>query len=49
MDVDFSDRIASSQPPPRVIHLRFGNMRRNDFSRISGETLAKDIRIPASE
>jgi predicted nuclease of predicted toxin-antitoxin system len=30
-DVDFSDRIASSQPPPWVIHLRFGNMRRNDF------------------
>lgn len=26
-DADFSDRIMSSTPPPRVIHLRIGNMR----------------------
>ena len=26
-DADFSDRIMSSTPPPRVIHLRVGNMR----------------------
>lgn len=26
-DADFSDRIMSSEPPPRVIHLRVGNMR----------------------
>ena len=30
-DVDFSDRIIISGPPPRVIHLRFGNMRKKDF------------------
>ena len=30
-DVDFSDRIIIALPPPRVIHLRFGNMRKNDF------------------
>ena len=30
-DSDFSDRIIISSPPPRVIHLRFGNMRRKDF------------------
>jgi predicted nuclease of predicted toxin-antitoxin system len=30
-DVDFSDRIIISNPPPRVVHLRFGNMRKNDF------------------
>ncbi len=30
-DVDFSDRIIISSPPPRVIHLRFGNMRKRDF------------------
>ncbi len=30
-DSDFSDRIIISSPPPRVIHLRFGNMRRIDF------------------
>jgi predicted nuclease of predicted toxin-antitoxin system len=26
-DADFSDRIMYSDPPPRVIHLRIGNMR----------------------
>lgn len=30
-DADFSERIIISSPPPRVIHLRFGNMRRKDF------------------
>jgi predicted nuclease of predicted toxin-antitoxin system len=26
-DSDFTDRIMSSNPPPRVIHLRVGNLR----------------------
>ncbi len=30
-DSDFSDRIIVSQPPPWVVHLRFGNMRRREF------------------
>lgn len=30
-DADFSDRIIISSPPPKVIHLRFGNMRKKDF------------------
>ena len=30
-DADFSDRIIISSPPPKVIHLRFGNMRKRDF------------------
>ena len=30
-DADFSDRILLSQPPPWVVHLRIGNMRRADF------------------
>jgi predicted nuclease of predicted toxin-antitoxin system len=30
-DADFSARMIVSQPPPRVVHLRFGNMRRGDF------------------
>ncbi len=30
-DADFSDRILISDPPPWVVHLRFGNMRRRDF------------------
>jgi predicted nuclease of predicted toxin-antitoxin system len=28
---DFSDRILVSSPPPWIVHLRFGNMRRKDF------------------
>lgn len=31
-DADFSQRIVLSSPPPRVIHLRVGNMRRREFS-----------------
>jgi predicted nuclease of predicted toxin-antitoxin system len=30
-DADFSDRILVSTPPPWVIHLRFGNLRRRDY------------------
>lgn len=30
-DADFSDRIMLSEPPPRVIHLRIGNMRLRDL------------------
>ncbi len=30
-DADFSDRILVSVPPPWVVHVRFGNMRRRDF------------------
>jgi predicted nuclease of predicted toxin-antitoxin system len=30
-DTDFSDRIITSSPPPRVVHLRFGNLRRNEY------------------
>ncbi len=31
-DADFSQRIVLSSPPPRVVHLRVGNLRRRDFS-----------------
>ena len=30
-DADFSERILISVPPPWVVHLRFGNLRRKDF------------------
>jgi len=30
-DTDFSDRAMISGPPPRVVHLRLGNMRMRDF------------------
>jgi len=32
-DTDFSDRILVSTPPPWIVHLRFGNMRRKEFHR----------------
>ena len=31
-DADFSQRIVLGVPPPRVIHLRVGNLRRRDFA-----------------
>jgi predicted nuclease of predicted toxin-antitoxin system len=30
-DADFSDRIIIASPPPWVVHLRFGNLRKKDF------------------
>lgn len=33
-DADFSTRAMVSQPPPRVIHLRIGNLRMRDFHKL---------------
>ncbi len=30
-DADFSDRIMQTAPPPWIVHLRFGNLRRKDY------------------
>ena len=30
-DADFSDMILLNQPPPRVIHIKLGNMKMNQF------------------
>lgn len=30
-DADFSDRIILHAPPPWVVHLRFGNLRRREY------------------
>ena len=30
-DIDFSNKIMLSNPPPKVIHIRFGNMKLKDF------------------
>ncbi len=30
-DVDFSNRIITAEPPPKVIHLRIGNMKLAEF------------------
>ncbi len=34
---DFSNRILLHEPPPRVIHIRFGNMRMTDFTSVISE------------
>jgi predicted nuclease of predicted toxin-antitoxin system len=31
-DADFSQRIVLHTPPPRIVHLRVGNLRRRDFA-----------------
>jgi len=33
-DTDFSDRIIIRTPPPWVVHIRFGNMRKREFHRV---------------
>lgn len=30
-DADFSNRIVLKNPPPKVIHIRYGNMKMRDF------------------
>lgn len=30
-DADFADRIISRPPPPWVVHLKFGNLRRREY------------------
>ncbi|MEO8074626.1 MAG: DUF5615 family PIN-like protein [Acidobacteriota bacterium] len=30
-DADFSNRIIFQEPPPKVIHIRFGNMKMREF------------------
>lgn len=30
-DSDFSDKVLLSEPPPKVIHIRLGNMRMREF------------------
>lgn len=32
-DADFAERAMLEEPPPRVIHIRFGNMRIREFHR----------------
>ena len=33
-DADFSDRMMVSTPPPRVVHIRYGNLRMREFHRL---------------
>ncbi len=33
-DADFSERMITNSPPPRVVHLRFGNMHKTEFHQL---------------
>jgi len=33
-DADFSNRIMMSSPPPWIVHLRIGNVRRQEFHQL---------------
>lgn len=50
-DADFSDRIITRTPPPWVVHLRFGNLRRKEFHALLArvwpqvETLLKNHKL----
>lgn len=50
-DADFSDRILMSEPPPRIIHLRIGNLFVRDFHRVIGsvreevKSLSRDYKL----
>jgi predicted nuclease of predicted toxin-antitoxin system len=50
-DADFSDRMITHSPPPWVVHLRFGNLRKNDFHAVLArvwpqiETLLKTYKL----
>lgn len=47
-DSDFSDRILFSNPPPRVIHLRVGNVSMRDFHRIVG-SIWDEVKVLSTE
>jgi predicted nuclease of predicted toxin-antitoxin system len=40
-DADFSDRIIVQSPPPWVVHLRFGNLRRKEFHALLAQVWPK--------
>jgi predicted nuclease of predicted toxin-antitoxin system len=50
-DADFSHRMLKDVPPPWIVHLRFGNLRKRDFHQILGrmwpriETMLKTHKI----
>ena len=50
-DADFSDRIILDTPPPWVVHLRFGNLRRQNYHAVLArawpqvETLLKSHKL----
>lgn len=44
-DVDFSNRIVATQPPPKVIHIKVGNMRMSDFHSFMNNNWEEIVRL----
>ena len=40
-DADFSDRIIVQSPPPWVVHIRFGNLRKKEFHAVLAQLWPK--------
>lgn len=47
-DSDFSNRILTSTPPPRVVHLRIGNMRFQAMEKFISQHWEEILRLSAS-
>lgn len=47
-DADFSDRMMISVPPPRVVHIRMGNMGMRDFHRLLSDLWPHIVRLSAT-
>lgn len=47
-DADFSNRIIFHQPPPKVIHIRFGNMKIREFFSLMNAVWADVIELSES-
>jgi predicted nuclease of predicted toxin-antitoxin system len=47
-DTDFSDRIMVSLPPPRVIHIRVGNLKMRDFHALMTQQWPRIVELSAS-
>jgi predicted nuclease of predicted toxin-antitoxin system len=46
-DTDFSNRIMVSNPPPRVVHICFGNMRMRDFHGLISDLWPQIVELSA--
>ncbi len=47
-DSDFSYRILTRDPPPKVIHIKFGNLRLKDFNTLIGKQWDKIRELSAT-
>lgn len=44
-DSDFSNRIILCEPPPRIIHIRFGNLKFDEFFQVISKNWSEIIQL----